>query len=212
MVKKFRRHVVFVTSLLIIFVFFGGFLLGRNIAGSDVQGVTEFIKENELNTESYLIERDLIDEFGTNNCELASLRISQLSDELAAIGRMLEEPDAIEKLGSGNFEFLKIKFHLMQIKTYTLFKKMIDSCDLPENVILYYYSLDDEDCEEQGHVLDRIVEEHGANIFAIEYGYADELKFLEEYHEIDRTPTLIINYKIKKEGLTDYERIEENLK
>ena len=212
MVEKFRKHVVFVTFLLVIFVFFGGFLLGRSISGAAVQEVTEFIKENELNTESYLIEQDLIDEFGKDSCELASMRITQLSDELAAIGRRLEKPDAAEQLGDENFDFLKRKFHLMQIKTYTMFKKLIDNCDLPTKVILYYYSIDDEECEEQGHILDEIVKKHDAKVFAIEYGYADELSFLETYYGVEDVPTLIINYDIKKEGLTDYDEVEESLK
>lgn len=212
MVNKLRKHMFFVTTLLVVFIFFGGFLLGRNIADSEIKKITEFIKENELNTESYLIEHNLIKEFGKRDCELASARIAHLFDELSAIGRRLEDPESIKKLGRDNFHFLKIKFHLMQIKTYTMFKKFIDNCNLSSNVILYYYDVDDKDCEIQGHILDKIAKDFNAKIFAIEKGYSDELMFLEDYYSISKTPALIINYEIKKEGLTSYDAIGEILK
>ncbi len=100
----------------------------------------------------------------------------------------------------------------MQIKTYTMFKKLIDNCDLSTNVILYYYSINNGDSEEQGHILDDVVKEYDAKVFAIEYGYAEELSFLEDYYGVSKTPALVINYGTKKEGLIDYAEIEESLK
>ena len=200
---------LFITILLLIFVFVGGILLGKTISETESKQISTFIKENELNTESYLIEQELIKSFDQNNCELASARIEDLSNELAGIGRKLTEENAKEKLGEENYNFLKRKYHLMQIKTYILFKKFIDACNTKTNIVLYYYSADDQFSAEQGKILDKVVQDYDIKVFAIEFNYSSELQFLEEYYNITATPTIIINYKQIYQGLTDYNKIEE---
>ena len=136
--KRYKKHILLTTTLLLLFVFIAGILLGRTITNIETSQITEFIKENELNTESYLIEQELIEEFDKNNCELATVRITDLSNELANIGRSLTVEDAEETLGKDNYNFLKRKFHLMQVKTYILFKKLVETCDVSSNIILFY--------------------------------------------------------------------------
>lgn len=190
----------------------GGILLGRTISNLEAGKITEFIKENELNTESYLIEQDLIELFDRNNCELATVRINDLSNQLTNIGRKLTSKDAKETLGQENYNFLKRKFHLMQIKTYILFKKLKEKCDPSPNIILYYYSINDPDSAKQGHILDRIVKDYNVRIFAIEYNYSKELTFLESHYNIKETPAIVINYGKIFEGLTNYETIQIHIK
>lgn len=209
--KMLRRHVFFTSIFLLIFVFIGGILLGRAITKAESDNINDFIKENELNTESYLVEQDMIKFFDDNNCELAEKRINSLSNELADIGRSLTPEDAKDKLGEENYNFLKRKFHLMQIKTYILFKKLIDQCDIRTNIILYYYSTGDLGSANQGIILDDIVIDYDTKVFAIEYNYSEELVFLETYYNITETPTIIIDYNNIYSGLTDYDTIAEEI-
>jgi hypothetical protein len=209
--NKLKRHIYLTTFLLLILVFLAGVLFGRNLETGNSQRIADFMKDNELNTESYLTEQELINDFGEDNCPLAKIRIDDLSVELGEIGRQLTIEGAKEKLGEDNFNFLKRKFHLMQIRTYVLFKKLIDECNISSNVILYYYSINDENSTEQGHVLDKIVTEYDAKVFAIEYNYSKELGFLESYYNIKKTPSLVINYNYIHEGLTDYETVSKEM-
>ena len=55
--------------------------------------------------------------------------------------------------------------------------------------------------------LDEIAEEYRARIFAIELGYADELKFVEEYYGINQSPSMIIDYETVLSGYSDKEKI-----
>lgn len=206
---RYKKYLVVTSALLLVFVFIGGVLLGRSLEGLESGRISNFIKENELNTESYLIEQELIEEFDQNNCELTNVRIEDLSTELSGIGRRLIEEDAEKKLGSENYIFLKKKFHLMQVKTYILFKKFREACSTSNNIILFYYSLNDNDSAEQGKILDRIVENYDAKIFAIEYNYPNEISFLESYYKITKTPAVVINYNNLREGLISYEEIEK---
>jgi len=210
MVNPFKKYILFITTLLILCVFITGIFLGRILTKLEIEKVSEFIKQNELNTDSYLIEQELLS-FEKNNCEFSKEKISDLSNELASIGRQLDTPDAKEKLGPENYHFLKIKFHLMEIRTYALFRKLIDTCNIAPNIILYYYGINDPKSAQQGPILDQIVDLFDAKVFAIEFNYSKELQFLESYYNVTETPTTIVNYKIINQGLADFNKIKTQL-
>lgn len=201
------RHLFLTTIFMLIVVFILGMLAGR-LMGSSSREIEIFIKNNELNTESYLIEQELIESFEQESCELANARIQSLGDDLWKIGKSLSPEDAEERLGSENYHFLKRKYHLMQIRTYILQYKLQQNCNNTKSVVLFYYSRNDEDSKKQGEILDNLVDEYGISVFAIEYNYSDELRFLEEHYSISGTPALVIDYGKQFKGLTPYSRIE----
>lgn len=97
----------------------------------------------------------------------------------------------------------------MQIKAYTLYHQLKQSCDIPTHIILYYYSRNSSDSAKQGKILDKIASESDTRIFAIEYNYSKELKFLEDYYGISSTPTLVIDYSVTKTGLVPFEKLSQ---
>ena len=207
--RKFRRHIFFILLTLLLLVFIAGLLLGRNLSNEKLDEITMFIKNSELNTESYLIEQELIGTGDKNNCELSKVRVDDISSQLVLLGRKLTADDTKESIDKTEYSFLKLKYHLMQIKIYLLFYNLAQECDTKSPVILYFYGNDGGLSQQQGHILDKIVEDYDTKVFAIEYNYSKELSFLESYYNITKTPSIIINYNIKKEGITGYNKIQE---
>lgn len=205
------KHLFLTTIFLLVVVFILGMLIGRWLSSSRVDEITNFIRNNELDTEAYLIEQDLLGEFEEGNCEIANVRISNLGNDLWELGKSLSPEDAEERLGKDNYFFMKRKYHLLQIRNYILFYDLKKHCDNTGSVVLFYYSKGDDQSEQQGKILDRVVRDYGINVFAIEYNYSEELSFMEEYYNVDKTPTLIIEYNTILEGLTSYEEIKEAL-
>jgi hypothetical protein len=134
-----------------------------------------------------------------------------LSSELWKLGKLLASQTAQKDLGEYNYDFLKRKYHLMQIKTFVLYNQLKSDCDIEDRVILFYFSRNDPDSLEQGRILDRLVADLNVRVFAIEREYAEELMFLEQYYDITESPSLIINYGVKKQGLTEYEELKKLL-
>ena len=99
----------------------------------------------------------------------------------------------------------------MQIKTYLLFYNLNQECNIKSPVILYFYGDDGGLSQQQGLILDKIVEDYDAKVFAIEYNYAKEIHFLELHYNIKTTPSMIINYDKLIEGHADYETIKNEL-
>ncbi|HDD70924.1 MAG TPA: hypothetical protein ENF94_02045 [Candidatus Woesearchaeota archaeon] len=199
----------FVFVLLSAFIFLLGFGLGNHFALLD-GGINKILKESELNAESFLVEQQLSETLGSN-CVFSQERLSALSEQLWDLGKMLDKESARKDLGEKWYDLLKRKFHLMQIKTYVLYKKLEQNCGKDFDVILFYFKRDNPDSKQQGEILDRIVDDFGAKVFAVEFGYAPELRFLEQYYGIDSAPALVINFDKKLEGLQSYDVIKKIL-
>jgi hypothetical protein len=193
-------------TLLVVIVFAIGIIVGRSFSSPEQSEVSKFIKQSELTTESYLIEQDLLAGV-EKNCDLARLRLAGLSDELWKLGKLLGTETARQDLGEDDYDFLKRKFHLMQIKTYTLHQRLRQDCAVKAPVVLFYYSSHDNESQEQGRVLDKLVADMGLHVFAIEYNYSQELRFLEEYYDIRSTPAVVVNFGAVREGMTRYEEL-----
>lgn len=190
--------------LLVVVVFSVGVLLGGAYQSSGADEVSRALRQSELDAESFLVEQELFDSFSAT-CALAQSRLREQSLELGRLGKLLGTGDARERLGDADFGFLKKKFHLMQIRTYVLEKKFADQCGRGANVVLYYYEQNDPQSEEQGRILDALVDEFGLHVFAIERGYARELRFLEDYYGVTEAPSIVVNFGEVRTGLTSSE-------
>lgn len=201
-----RRQLFLSVVLLVVLIFAIGIIVGRSVSNPELSEVNRFIKQSELTTESYLIEQELLAGF-EKNCDLAQLRLATLSEELWQLGKLLGSATAKEDLGASDYDFLKRKFHLMQIRTYTLYHRLRQDCAVSVPVILFYYSKQDQPSQDQGIILDTLVTEFDVKVFAIEYNYSAELRFLEDYYDIASTPAVVVNFGTARQGLASHEEL-----
>lgn len=201
-----KRQLFLSAILLFIIVFVIGIIVGRSISNPELSKITQVVKQSELTTESYVIEQELLADF-EKNCDLAKLRLAGLSDELWQLGKLLGTETAKQDLGEEQYHVLKQKFHLMQIKTYTLYHRLHQDCASNVPVILFYYQQNDNQSQEQGRILDQLVANFDVKVFAVEYNYSQELRFVEEYYKIMRTPSVVINFEVVREGMQSYEQL-----
>ncbi|PIN75312.1 hypothetical protein COV18_03935 [Candidatus Woesearchaeota archaeon CG10_big_fil_rev_8_21_14_0_10_37_12] len=205
-----KKQTVLITALLVCIVFALGVIVGNSLTLDDA-AISKFIRQSELNSESFLIEQDLFQEFETR-CPLAEERLAALSSDLWKLGKLLETPDSKTTLGEETFDYLKRKYHLLQIRAYTLHYKLSKDCSGAANVILYYFKKQDAASQQQGQILDELVNEYDLHIFAIEHNYSPELSFLEEYYDVKQAPTIIVNFQQKLTSLSNKEQIKAVLK
>ncbi len=194
-------------AILLIVTFVAGIILGNTYQPKD--DTTTALQQSELNAESFLIEQELFDTFETT-CDVAEKRLTSLSQQLWTLGKSLSGEDAKEQLGEETYHYLKLKYHLMQIRTYVLEKNLHDDCHKPLNVILYYYA-QNEQSKQQGQILDELAATRNIHIFAVEHQYSKELDFMEDYYSVTMAPTLIINFNTTLTGLNAQEAIIPHL-
>lgn len=201
----------FITTIfLIIIVFTLGVIVGNTYTNNQSTEINKILEQSELDAESFLVEEQLFETFQTN-CPLAEARLASQSQELARLGKLLGTDDAEKTLGPDTYHYLKLKYHLMQLRTYILYKKLHDDCGKKTNIILYYFKRNDPSSKEQGLILDEIVLEKDIVIFAVEHNYSPELSFLEQYYNLTHAPSLIINYDTTLKGFSNKNDILFNL-
>jgi len=208
MVKKQRFTSVL---LLLIIVFILGVIAGNNLANGQSSSIDDFLKQSELSTDSYLLEQQLFKGL-EKDCDLEKIRLADLSQELWQLGKLLGEETSQKDLEPERYEYLKKKYHLMQLRTFLLYKRLNDECEQQSDVILFYFSKNNPESQEQGEILDGIVEKQDVTVFAVELNYSKEIEFVERYYVIKEAPSLVINFETIKEGLTQAEEIEELIK
>lgn len=89
-------------------------------------------------------------------------------------------------------------------------RKIRDECKTNLTTMLYFWDADSAESQQQGFVLDAITNEHGDKVLIIPLDYKFDLgiiKILSKEFKITGTPTIIINEKIKLEGLYSKEDI-----
>jgi len=206
--KKLARHKFVTSVLLIIVAFIAGIIVGNLVYSEQTKELNRFIKQNELNSESFLIEQSMIETFDEDSCEFAAVRTKQIYEDLYSIGRQLTRENAEDELGPIQYRYLNRQYHLMQIKNYLTYYKLKKDCNEKTHIVLYYYGSND-DSTEQGHVLDEIVKKYNVKVFAIEYNYSKELQFLQEYYGIEKAPSTVIDYDTTIHGFAPYARIAD---
>ena len=226
MKEQYIKH-IFITSLIAtIVIFTSGIMIGWVLDNYRTDEVLNIIKDNELNSESYNIEQIFLENIGNVDCKILTPRIEMISEELGNTGRELQRYGSASDFKKAEFEYLKRRYFLMEIKFYNLIYNYQDSCKDEYTPILYFYKIDDDVSEMQGYILDEFIKnynedtilengdkKHGKLVVLSIDGEYDEdpliSTILNTYDiEIDNLPAMIINFETIREGFVGKDELE----
>ena len=114
-----------------------------------------------------------------------------LSQELGSIGEKLAYAEHQTGFNTGDLEYLKRSYFMLEIKDYLLMKRLTEKCGEKPAFILYFYSTQDvcEDCDKAGYVLT-----------ALRDKYPDLRVYSFDYHSnVEAINTLVSIYKVRPE-------------
>ncbi len=203
---------IFLTSLVItVLVFIAGLMLGWNLDEYRTNKLLKEVKENELATESYLVEQLFIGGLGGDKCISAQPRINMLSSELAELGKIIETYEENKLFSQQEYDYMVRRYFLLEMKTYVLYNSFKNDCGSESDVVLFFYD-QNEESKKQGYVLDAVVEKNPASIavFSINKEFAKDpaIEALKLYYNVTKAPTLIINNERTKEGFVGIGELE----
>lgn len=207
------KKILLVSFSITILIFLAGLLLGLSLDDTKVSDLINNLNQNELNRESYLVEQEFMQTVGGNLCDLSSPRIQGLSNELANLGQLLTSYEKTSLLRNSEYIYLKTKYFLLEIRTFALFTNLKKECDYDLNTMLYFYDQGEQESLNQGYIIDSLVESHdNLHIFSFDRNFEEPtLDALKLHYNITKSPAIIINNEIKKEGLTDLNELKEIL-
>lgn len=201
----------FIVSLLIFIV---GLLIGITLENERQKFLESQFQEYRDNLENMYLQYALIEQ-GDFNCSIYPELLHQLYTDLDSTGELLEKYQAEGKFFEPEFKQLKRTYTTTSARTWVLLEKIKTKCPGDYATVLYFYSSDKcDDCESEGVVLDSFKKRYGMKImiFPIDADYQHPVVHaLTTLYNVTTVPTVIINRKIKLEGITPADLLNRTL-
>ncbi len=208
MTKEYKKRIdykILISSAVIAFLIFGsgvymGFMFSKerlSVMDADLQKITKDVQNFQLN---FLF----FDILGANaTCPLLESTISNINNEAYDLGSKLTGYASGEDIRDySNYQEMKNDYARTLVSYWLLAEKMKGSCNLGKSTILYMFSDECPECDNQGFVLTYLKDKYKENvlIFAVD-GQLDEpaLKTLKNFYNITSYPSLVIDGKLYDE-------------
>ncbi len=140
------------------------------------------------------------------NCEKGKDAIKQIVWYMREIGSKLSRyGESSTKLSEKDFDYLKRKYYLLELKEYLLLKKLKEKCN-EINIILFFYKREDKNSQIMGRVLAEAASDlNDTYVLAFDIDYQDIslLNLIKERFNVSSNdaPVFIVNDKSTYKGL-----------
>ncbi|MDO8660635.1 MAG: hypothetical protein Q7K43_01980, partial [Candidatus Woesearchaeota archaeon] len=184
-------------------VFIIGILLNYGLDFVRVNTIVDQMVSHEIGRLSFVVEKEFTQTVGSVPCALLRERIIELKKQIRQVGSDLSGYSSVSWLNKKDFDYLKRKYILLQLRFFSLVQGVNTACGDPYIPILFFYSVDDELSEREGFVLEDLSKayEDKVVVLSIDKDYSDEpLAYLfAKAYNVSVAPTVIIG-GVKHEG------------
>ncbi|MBI2107057.1 hypothetical protein HYT57_03665 [Candidatus Woesearchaeota archaeon] len=216
MVRVFRKDMLVTAFLIAFFIFLLGIYVGKLFDSSRFVNGDKMILDTQLDTDSFVTEKEFFTVFAVQDCPLLVNRMQTLGENLGEIGRTITKYDTRSISNGDVYDQLKRKYFLLEVRAYTLRKEMLEACEEENSdVILFFYNTENnQESLNQGYALDSLVADfNNTVVFSFDSEFEEPaLNSLKGYYNITTNPTLILNYDTKVEGYISEEDIVKLIK
>jgi hypothetical protein len=157
--------------------------------------------EHELDTTAYLVEQEFTDAFGGNRCEIMNARIAPLKEEIRKVGIDLGSYSGFSFFKKKDYDFLKRKYFLLELRFLTLIQELNAECNRPYIPIIFFYEIDDDASERQGFILADLSKDYTQEVvvLSLDKDYADEplVNLLAVRYNVTAAPAIILDNEIR---------------
>lgn len=193
-----HKNYVFLTAfLLTTIIFFLGYLLSYGMDFLRIREVVNTIQNYEINSQSYVIENDLVQTMGGDKCEMLNNRIRALRTEIQDVGSDLTKYGVKSVLNKKDFDYLKRRYFLLELEFYNLVNSLNHECGKQYFPVILFYKIDDEQSQQQGFVLDDLGREYRNQVVILSFDgeYQDEktVQILKSQFNVTTYPTTIVD-------------------
>jgi len=203
---KKKQRTIFLTSLILtVLVFSVGVILSYTLDFFRIDEVMGVMESNELDTEAYVLEQDLVDIFGGDKCSIMHQRIVELKKELTKAGVDLTNYGKLSFFRQKEFDYIKRRYYLIELNFYALVRELNEKCGRRFIPILFFYETDNTKSERQGFILDELSDFYKREVVVLsfdkDYDKEPLVQLLVDRFNVSTSPTMIIDDSMKIERL-----------
>ncbi len=195
-----QKKVLWQSLLLTILIFAAGILINHLFDTFRISIIENVMQVHEIDSEAYRLERFFTETFGGEECEIMVSRISNLKKEVRKVGDDLGSYSRFSFFRRKDYDYLKRKYFLLELRFLSLIQKLNSECDKPYLPIIFFYEIDDDASERQGFILQDMSEEYDQQlvILSLDKDYKDEplVKLLAGNYNITQAPALVIDGQV----------------
>lgn len=210
-----NASVLILCFVLALAIFALGIILNYGLDFMRVEQISGVIEEHELDTESYLLHTRFMDNFGGDTCEIMKKQMFDLKKEVRMVGIEMSYYTGKTIFKRWDFEHMRRKFFILQLKFYALANKLNDRCGTSYIPLLFFYEIDDDYSERQGFVLDDVGLEYNTTVAILSFDkdYDDEplIDAMLATYNITEFPALVIGGDIKLDGIRYFLEINDTI-
>ena len=178
-----HTNIILSSLLITIIIFTVGILLNYGLDFLRISTIESVMNEHEISTQSYLLEAEFTENFGGDKCAVMNSRISKLKKDIRRVGGDLSSYSRFSFFKKKDFDYLKRKYFLLEIRFLTLIKAVNKECGNIYVPILFFYEIDDDPSERQGFILEKFSKEWEKHVAV--------LSFDKEYEDEPLLPVLV---------------------
>jgi hypothetical protein len=193
LVKSSLLKAFFATALILTV----GLLAGLQMDQARTKYLEEQLQETNVQTETFLVSQDYLEDSSRNYCRVIEQRIPGLAKQNAHIGRD-QQSFSSKSLGSDrDYKYIKRKYYINQLKLYTLLDDYKERCDADINLMLFFFD-DNVESQRQGAVLTKYRREVDNRTYIFSYNLETTnstiLEILKTDYSVDEGPVTIVNH------------------
>ena len=205
-VREISKSLYISAFFITLSVFLMGFLLGFILNREREQKLQGVVDLENLRYESLQVQSLYLGELANEeNCLGLMRTLDESTIELDAMGEKLDSYKKDTIADRENFELLKRRYILTEVRYWLLTQKTKKICKQDTILLLFFYSDKDKNSDVQGTILTYFKEKLGKEllVFSIDADFEQEsiVTILKGTYGVIETPTLVINNK-KYEFLT----------
>lgn len=186
-------------GIITLVVFISGMIVQYELDQARTGDMESRVTDMEITTNSLLVEKEIIDMFSQDRCEIYSARTQEISGRISEIGATLEAYEQNSIFEEAKYQELKHQYTLLQLFYWSKLVDIKKECAGNEfvNVLYFYDDQCEQDCRNQGFILTEIKKIYGDKtmIFSMDADIAEVeptmLIVLKEFG-IDSFPALVI--------------------
>jgi hypothetical protein len=211
-----KKQLMITSVLLAVFLFVFGTVLGYSVDSLRENRILDNIRQSEIDTESYILEQQFLEDFGIVSCDLLEGRIENLRQINYETGQQLNKWVEGKKfsLKQEDLDYAKRRYFVQEGRLFLLIESLRQNCDASYNTVLFFYKINDDASVRQGFILDKIsLERNDTIVFSFDKDFVQEpfVELLIDNYQIDNAPSVVINGEKKLEGFISSEELANYL-
>lgn len=173
-----------------------GVLVGLQMDDRRTGYLNEQLRQTDLQAETFIVTNTYLEESSQNYCSVVSGQIPELARQNADIGRDLQSFSGQSISESRNYDFIKRKYYVNQLKLYNILKSYRERCRSNATLIFFFFD-GSADSKRQGSVLTQYRKTVDNRTYVFSYNLETDdsqvLDILKTDFNVDEGPMIVIN-------------------